>query len=72
MMKYDGQTFIVVQDRWPWGGICQNAQEMGNILFHWNRVLLDVAACEETSTASEGYFAGTEDRGANVGFHGSR
>jgi hypothetical protein len=43
---------------------------MGNIWFLAARVLLDVPASEETATAREGNFAGIEDRGALVGFHG--
>ncbi len=51
------------------GGVCHDAQEMGNIWFLGARVLLDVPASEETATACKGYFAGIEDRGALVGFH---
>ncbi len=59
------------QHRWPRGGFCQDTQEMGNIWFLGARVL-DVPASEETATAREGYFAGIEDRGTLVGFHGLR
>ncbi len=70
MVKWYVQTRVVVQDRW--GGVCQNAQEMGNSGFLLAQVLLDVSACEETATAREGYFAGIDDRGAHVRFHGFR
>ena len=70
MVKCDGQSRVVVQERWPRGGICQDAKEVGDVRFHGARVFFDVSACEETASASKGYLAGTEDRGAVVGFHG--
>ncbi len=32
-MKWDGQAGVVVQDRWPRGSVCQDAQEMSDMCF---------------------------------------